>query len=71
MKDETNKTTVMDEIAEWWEYLDLSEKVAVLWLAAFAVALVTLGIMFPIFGIILFGVVSIIGAIVSLLHLFG
>lgn len=64
-----DKPTMIDEIAEWWDYLDLSEKVSVVWLCFFAVAMVTLGILFPIFGIILFIVASVIGTVVALVHL--
>ncbi len=68
---ENNKPTVMDEIAEWWDFLDLGEKVAVAWLALFAVIVVTLGILFPVFGIILFCIAALIGTVVALVHLFA
>lgn len=62
---------MIDEIAEWWAYLDLSEKFAVVWLCLFAVALIALGITFPIVGLCLFIVGSLIATIVALVHLFA
>lgn len=68
---ENTEPTMIDEITEWWEFLDLSEKFSVIWLGLFAVALVTLGILFPIVGIVLLIIGSIIGTVVALVHLFA
>ena len=70
LKPENTKPTMIDEITEWWEFLDLSEKFAVLWLILFGSALITLGIIFPIVGLVLLILGSVIGTIVALIHLF-
>lgn len=70
MKESTNnRNTIIEDITEWWEFLDTSEKVAVVWLTIVGAILITLGAIFPIFGIILFGLCVFIGTIVSILHL--
>lgn len=66
---ENNKPTVMDEIAEWWDFLDFGEKVSYVWLAIFAVGVVTLGILFPIFGLIALGIGVVIGTIAAIVHI--
>lgn len=71
LKPENTTPTMIDEITEWWEFLDLSEKFAVIWLVLFAAALITLGIIFPIVGLVLFIVGSVIATIVALVHLFA
>lgn len=71
MKPENTTPTMIDEITEWWEFLDLSEKFAVLWLILFAAALITLGILFPMIGLVLLIIGSIIGTVVALVHLFA
>lgn len=59
----------MDEITEWWEYLETSEKVAAVWLAIVAVAVITLGFLFPIFGLIALGLGTINGTIWAIIKL--
>lgn len=71
MKPENTTPTMIDEITEWWEFLDLSEKFAVIWLVLFGAALITLGIIFPIVGLVLFIVGSVIATVVALVHLFA
>jgi len=66
-----NQPTMIDEIAEWWEFLDLGEKFAVIWLVLFAAALITLGILFPVVGLVLLIIGSMIGTVVALVHLFA
>lgn len=68
---ENTKPTMIDEITEWWEFLDLGEKFSVIWLILFGAALITLGIIFPIVGLVLFIIGSIMGTIVALLNLFA
>lgn len=71
MKENNTKPTMIDEVTEWWQFLDLSEKFAVIWLTLFASALITLGIIFPMIGLILFIIGSVIGTLVALVHLFA
>lgn len=71
LKPENTTPNMIDEITEWWEFLDLSEKFAVIWLVLFGAALITLGITFPIVGLVLFIVGSVIATVVALVHLFA
>jgi hypothetical protein len=71
MKDSTNKNPIIEDIEDWWEFLDTSEKVSVIWLAVVALIVLVLGIMFPIFGIIALGSASIVGTFAALFNIFG
>jgi len=64
-----DKRTAMDKFAEWWGFLDTGEKVAYIWLAIVAVIVVTLGILFPIFGIVILVLGVGIGTIAAVVHI--
>lgn len=69
MKDTTDKPTTMDQIAEAWAETDLGAKIAFSWLALVFVGLVVVGIIFPIAGLIMLGIVVLVGTIFAIGYL--
>lgn len=69
MKESTKRSPIIEEIIDWWEYLDTGERVAVVWLSLVALVLVVLGIIFPVFGLVALFVAGLIGTIVAIVHL--
>jgi hypothetical protein len=69
MKDTTDKPTTMDQIAEAWAETDLGVKIAFSWLALVFLGLVVVGILFPIAGLIMLGILALVGTCVAVGYL--
>lgn len=63
---ENNKPTMMDKFAEFWDDLETGMKIALGWLFLIFVGIVTLGIIFPIFGLIMVGIVIVLGTLAAI-----
>ncbi len=66
---ENNKPTVMDEIAEAWSEIEIGAKIALCWLGIVLISLIGVGIIFPIAGLIMLGVVVFLGTLFAIGYL--
>lgn len=69
MKESTKQSPIIEAIVDWWDYLDTGERVAIVWLSLVALAVIALGITFPIFGIVILLLAGLVGTIVAIVHL--
>ena len=69
MKDATDKPTVMDKIAQEWAGLDLGVQIALSWLSVVLLGVIVLGVIFPLFGLIMLGIVVVVGTIAAVGYL--
>jgi hypothetical protein len=69
MKETTNKKPISKEIAEAWADTELGAKIALTWLGIVFIVLIVVGIIFPIAGLIMLGIVVVLGTIGAISYL--